>query len=256
MTGTLTGVARAAVVHRMWRREGIWTPGAAPDTTTEAHWLQLGTWYCDLRQPADLPPVDAGSPTDHVRALARQEAFAGRLLQDGEVWTWTRDVDLHPPADLPDAGRLALDGDVVVETGVGRDYVERWAAVETGPEPTPRQELVLRGEDGRAGLLLRLGDRFGYVRDRAVPLPPGAALRDLVAGSDLAAVRELLDLEVSLGVVVGGAWRITRSTLPLRVGCLLQPQADGDPALLPTDLTTADLTADGRPVRRRWRVTT
>lgn len=250
MTGrTPTGVHRTAVVDRLWRREGIWAPGSPADTTTDVSWLQLGTWYCDLRRPAGLPATGGSLPgptREQLLALAEQEAFAGRLRQDGDVWTWTRVVDLHPPAPLPDAGRLALDGDVLVETGVGREYVERWAD-DTPEARAPRQELELRGEDGRAGLLLRLGDRFGYVRDRAAPLPPGTALRDLVADSDLATARQLLDLEVSLGVVADGDWRITSSTLPARVGCRLQPQRAGG-----TSLTVTDLSADGRPVRRHW----
>ncbi|MGY1839957.1 MULTISPECIES: hypothetical protein [unclassified Modestobacter] len=260
---TPVAVGRSDVAGRVWRRAGIWAPGAEPDTTTDVGWLQLDSWYCDLRRPADLPAVTARSLAELTRAdllaLAGQEAFAGRLQQQGEVWTWTRVVDLHPPEPLPDAGRLALDGDVLVETGVGRDYLERWVA-DTPPDTGPRQELVLRGADGRAGLLLRLGDRFGHVRDRAAPLPGGAPLRELVGpGTDLDTARALIDLEVSLGVVVDGDWRITRSTLPFRVGCSLQPEWAGGTALTTTALTTTaltttDVTAQGRPARRRWAV--
>lgn len=133
------------------------------------------------------------------------------------------------------------------QTGIGRDYHEDWTA---GPKATDVTELSLRDGTGRAGMLLRIGNRFGYVRGRTAGIAPtpGTALRDAVAHADLRAARALMDLKISLGSVEGGRWLITRSTLPFRIGDDLAPDlGDGE-------ITAAERTSAGDDTRRRWTV--
>ncbi|KAB8157891.1 hypothetical protein FH609_030135 [Streptomyces sp. 3MP-14] len=253
-------VGRDRLRRRLWRRGWIAWPDTPPDRTTEVHWLQLDAAYCDLRQPP--PQRRAAAPSletlDHDGALtlARQEAFAGELLDHGRWVEWTRPLSLHPPGATPDAGRLRLAADgALIETGVHQPYTERWLSL---PQPTdlPCERLALTGVDGGPGLLLRLGDRFGYLRDRAPGvLDPAAPLTEQLhhVRGDLGRVRALVDFELSLGQVVstpelGEVWRITRSTLPWRVGHDLAPAPGPDL----DRLTVADHAPDGSPTRRAW----
>ena len=240
--------ARSDLMHRCWRRTAIAVPGSAIDTTTDVHWLQAGELYIDLRTPADMPPISGTSldtlTRDDLVALCRQQAFAGLLTEDDGVWTWHRELDLHPAEHLPDRGRLHLADGVLVETGVGRDYHEDWVADHPA---TDGVELRLRDASGRLGMLLRVGDRFGFVRGRDVD-PDAGALADAVATADLEVARSLLDIEVSLGTIGQSGWHITRSTLPFRIGDDLAPD------LSTAEVTTAERDSSGAAIRRRWTV--
>nr|WP_313777049.1 allophanate hydrolase [Mycobacterium sp.] len=246
-----TAAARADLSHRSWHRVALAVPGTCVDNTTEVEWLQAGELYIDLRTPADMPPITGTSldelTRDDLVALCAQQGFAGRLAAAGDQWTWWRDVDLHPAQPLPDRGRLHLADGILIENGVGRDYYEDWVA---GPGAAEATELTLRDGTGRFGMLLRVGDRFGYVRGRAagVAPAPGTALRDAVAGADLAAARALVDLEISLGAIDGDRWLITRSTLPFRTGDDLAPDLGNG------EITVAERSPAGEPTRRRWTV--
>lgn len=247
-------VTRADVTHRVWRRRALAVPGRPVDSHTRVEWLQAGDLYVDLRVPAGRPDVTAtslnGLTRDELLALCAREGFAGALLDNGDEFTWQREVDLHPADGLPDRGRLHRVGDIVVETGVGRDYHEDWVAA---PHPVdgPHLELRLRDEIGRAGMLLRTGDRFGYVRGRRpdVVWDPALTLREALTQSEIDQARALLDLEISLGTVIDGTWRITDSVLPFRVGDDLAPDlTDGA-------VTVAERAPDGATVRHRWTAT-
>jgi hypothetical protein len=52
------------------------------------------------------------------------------------------------------------DGEVLVETGVHEDYVEHWIR-DDGPT-APSGAVFLRAPDGGNGLLLRVGELFGW----------------------------------------------------------------------------------------------
>ncbi|MCV7046891.1 allophanate hydrolase [Mycobacterium frederiksbergense] len=244
-------VTRSDLSHRSWRRLAMAVPGAVVDTTTEVQWLQAGELYIDLRTPKDMPTITARTLDELTRedllALCEQQAFGGYLEDDGAQWTWWREVDLHPADPLPDRGRLHLIDGILVETGIGRDYFEDWAA-ET-PEVSGL-ELALHDDTGRPGLLLRVGAHFGYVRGRAAGIAPtpGVTLRDAVAGADLESARALMDLEISLGTVEDDRWLISRSTLPFRVGDDLAPELGS------AEITVAERDTAGTPVRRRWTV--
>ncbi|UED87273.1 hypothetical protein [Streptomyces profundus] len=253
--------AHALPRRRLWRRDWIRLPDLPPDTRTEVHWLHLDVHYCDLRQPPaeqrSTAASLAGLDVDEVLALAGQEAFAGRLLDQGDRVEWTRPLSLHPAGPTPDAGRLHRGPDgALIETGVHRPYTERWVAAPPPMSPTVR-ETPLRGPDGRQGLLLRLGDHFGYVRDRAPgTLRDDTSLLDQLreAAPDIHRARQLVDFELSMGRIVGPddgrgeVWRIVRSTLPWRVGTDLAPVPGGEPGRL----TVADHTPEGHPTRTVW----
>ncbi|QIV80511.1 allophanate hydrolase [Mycolicibacterium frederiksbergense] len=244
-------VTRSDLSHRSWRRLAMAVPGAVVDTTTEVQWLQAGELYIDLRTPAGMAEITGRALDELTRedllALCEQQAFAGRLEDDGAEWTWWREVDLHPADPLPDRGGLHLIDGILVETGIGRDYFEDWAA-ET--HEVSGLELALHDDTGRPGLLLRVGAHFGYVRGRAAGIAPapGMSLRDAVACADLESARALLDLEVSLGTVEDDRWLISRSTLPFRVGDDLAPELGSG------EITVAERDTAGTPVRRRWTV--
>lgn len=244
-------VTRSDIGQRVWRRLAMAVPGTVVDTTTEVQWLQAGELYIDLRTPAGMPAITGRALDELTRedllALCEQQAFAGRLQDDGAEWTWWREVDLHPADPLPDRGRLHLAGGILVETGIGRDYFEDWAS---GPPQGPGLELALRDDTGRPGMLLRVGAHFGYVRGRVAgnSPAPGVTLRDAVARADLEAARALMDLEISLGTVEDGRWVISRSTLPFRVGDDLAPE------LTFGEITVVDRDATGTLVRHRWTV--
>ncbi len=244
----------------LWRRTLLAVPGGACDTSTWAGWLQGPSYYVDLRQPAGFGhPATARGLGDlsggQLSALAGQEAFAGRLCREGEVFHWRRAVDLRPSVPLPDMGRLSTAGGLLVEEGVHEAYVEHWRRDDPLPERAAdtgqaAAALLYDPDSGRTGLLVRAGSWFGYVRGRdpLTCLPPGARLGELLAGSTAEAAGRLLDCEVSLGHARPDGWTVRRSILPGRAGRRFACRAVGDRLV-------ADETGPyGAPVSRRWRV--
>ena len=160
----------------LWQRTLLIEADGSRDTGTDVMWLQGISAYVDSR------------------------GFAGRLHQLGDVFEWRRDVDLEPPGPLPDAGSMRWDGDVLVETGVHADYVEHW--VRGAGSSSPCWSMSLTSETKGAGVLVRVGERFGWVTAASVVIDTVGTPR-----------------WTSLGLVVdGGAlqaggveWRIERS---------------------------------------------
>lgn len=120
----------------LWRRTLLIDADGSRDTGGGVRWLQGATAYVDSR------------------------GFAGRLHQRGDVFEWHRDVDLEPPGPFPDAGAMRWDGDVLVETGVHENYVEHW--VRDDGSAGAYGAAFLRAPDGADGLLLHVGDHFGW----------------------------------------------------------------------------------------------
>lgn len=120
----------------LWRRTLLVTADGSRDSGAGVVWLQGCTAFVDSR------------------------GFAGTLHQDGDVFEWRRAVDLHPPAEHPDAGEMRWEGDTLIETGVHEDYVEHWVR---DPGPTwPVGAAFVRGPDGGTGLVVRVGNRFAW----------------------------------------------------------------------------------------------
>jgi hypothetical protein len=234
-------IASVSDLQGLWRRSLIAWPGRPSDTTTSVRWLQGPRAYIDLRQPMPLPGFS------HVRSredlsfedcagLARQEGFAGHLHFDGRHFEWVREIDFQPPAPTADAGSLRWEGDVLVETGRDADYVEHWhrdpSAARTPTTLTYMQDSPATGDapgargvpEKPSAVLLRVGPIFMYARDRAAPLDKGyRTLTEYIeAAPDLQHARELIDCEISFGTVEESGLRIAASTLPYRIGALLE----------------------------------
>jgi hypothetical protein len=224
----------------LWKRTLLIDPTGHRDEASEVSWLQACSAFVDVRQPVDRPSFDDVTGGRALNARQRgwihsQQGFAGTLVAHDGVFEWQRAIDLHPPAAIPDAGHLVFDGEVLVETGLVQDYVERWlrggtAGLSAGQ---PEWALHLRGHDGRTALLARVGNAFGWARGRPY---------------QMTAHDHFLDCEYAIGRVEGSAWLITTSTLPFREG------ADLAPRLTAAGLTSADVTENGQGVQQLWSV--
>ena len=226
MTTIVSGVAE---LQGLWRRSLISWPGRGSDTTTTVRWLQGPRAYIDLRQPMPLPDFSHVRSLDDLTLedcawLARQEGFAGHLSCDSVYFEWHREIDFQPRAARPDAGSLRWEGNVLVETGREGDYIEHWHRDPTLPN-TPANVVDLRAYRGSPKkTLLRVGPNFMFARDRTIHLGTGyRSLAEYVAAApDVARARELIDCEISFGEARQEGLRITASTLPYRVGTLLE----------------------------------
>ena len=239
----------------LWRRSLIAWPDGARDETTEVRWLQGRRAYIDLRQPAPSPDFSgrrglADISMDDCRALARQEGFAGHLTFDGTCFEWARQIDFQPKSPYSDAGSLWWDGNVLIERGRDVDYIEHWHR-DASAILTPSAALMLRELDGNAkGTLLLVGSVFMFARDRAITAPAHKTLSECIdAAASLADARTLIDCEISFGRVQADAFRITASSLPYRIGDILEPQYSG------RRLTTRDRGPAGAPLTRHWEIT-
>lgn len=138
----------------LWRRTLLINDDGSRDTGTDVLWLQGISAYVDSR------------------------GFAGRLRQRGDIFEWSRAIDMEPPGPFPDAGRMHWEADTLVEVGVYADYVEHWVR-EAGPT-SPCWALFLSG-----AMLLRVGDEYGWADS-------GGALLGDVDGPEWAAMRQRL----------------------------------------------------------------
>jgi hypothetical protein len=231
---TATGKFVTAVddLQGLWRRSLIARPDGGRDTTTSVHWLQGPRAYIDLRQPHDAPDFShartlADLTLEDCAWLARQEGFAGHLCFDGAHFEWVREIDFQPPSPSADAGSLRWEGDVLIETGRDVAYIEHWHRDASTPTlPTSRHTLEDAARNTK-GILLRVGPNFMLARDRSVALQEGyRSLAEYVAAApDVKRARELVDCEISCGHVEPAGLRITASTLPYRVGAILDLDA-------------------------------
>ena len=126
----------------LWRRTLLIGADGGRDAGGDVRWLQGLTAYVDSR------------------------GFAGSLHRHDDVFEWHRDVDLEPPGPFPDAGSMNWDGDVLVETGVHEDYCEHW--VRDADSAGPCAATFLRSPEGSSGLLMRVGDLFGWAGSGSV----------------------------------------------------------------------------------------
>ena len=202
-----------------WQRDWIRRHGGAPDTRVAVRYVQTPSVFGDLRIPGDRPDVAAASfadlGDDQLAALAHQNGFAGVTTIDGANATWHHEIDFQP-AGGSDIGRIEPAGDGrMFEHALDGSYVESWSALDRGGGFfAARVERA-----GRVDQLLAVaGEHFIYARARAVALPPGDSLPELIARTHPPrdAVVAYLDCEISYGTTRG--WQIERSTLPWRQG--------------------------------------
>jgi hypothetical protein len=209
----------------LWRRTLIVEPDGSRDETSVVDWLQGPSLYVDLRSPPVRPDFRSASLGDlspeQQAYLGQQQGFAGRLRRDGAFFTWDRTIDLQPPGPFPDSGTLDFEGDVMVERGRHAAYLEHWRR---GEEPTtPCAAFGLRDADGAEAILVASGDRFGFARARRTSLPPGATLEMCAAHASAEELRSIFDCEISMGGVDGGAFVVSRSSLPWLEGTAMRP---------------------------------
>lgn len=235
-----------------WRRLILSIPDQCVDTLTRVDWVQGPGLYVDLRQPNGLSRKVQASCLAEVLPpeallLATQEGFAGEFVLAGNEAEWLRFIDFRPAGPLGDKGRLERHGDLMVELGIEADYIEHW---QREPEPHHAVSAAARfnmESDGRAVILVRHGNRFGYARERLVPLAPRADLRQLIEAASAQEAQALVDCEIAVGTITPRGWRIDRSTLPWREGGLL---VSPEPVLKDGRLLINDMDAHGLPISR------
>lgn len=214
-------VAAVTVPTGAWQRDWIRRHGGAPDTGVAVRYVQTPSVFGDLRIPGDRPDVapaaslaDLGD--DQLAALAHQNGFAGFTTVDGANATWHHEIDFQPAGGGADIGRIEPAGDGrMFEHALDDSYVESWSALDRGGGFfAARVERA-----GRVDQLLAVaGEHFVYARARAVALPPGDSLAELIARTrpPRDTVIAYLDCEISYGTTRG--WQIERSTLPWQEG--------------------------------------
>lgn len=234
------------------------TPLAA--STTWARWLQTSLWHADLRVPDVAMAGRVSAPLsslgpDQLATLTHQSAFAGCTRVDphpqGELCSWLRRIDYHPPALAPDSAWVVFDSpDRMIRIAQHSELTETWERL---PDSVGRF-CALSGVDDQGQpdgrLLLLAGVHLCLVRERRRPWPrglnPGHSLVDVMLAQPEHALA-WLDLEVSFGRLEGTNWRIERSTLPEREGlslpCSMQRWRTSNEA----DVTLAGATS-------RWQV--
>jgi hypothetical protein len=234
----------------LWRRSLLARPEGERDTTTWVNWLQGPSFFIDLRQPAGRPDFRGvtcldGLVLSEIEWLATQEAFAGRLQQRADYFEWHREVDFQVKAPHPDQGLLRFEDGMMVEDDRHGRYIEHWHREDAGAA------CALRFVDrlsACAGFLMRLRSLFMYARGRSAQHAATRTLHEcLQDASNLKAAQDLIDCEISQGVVSAAGWVIQRSTLPFKEGVALDPSIVRGRS---QTLTIADLSRDGRPMRR------
>ncbi|MCE9648485.1 MAG: hypothetical protein K8R18_02570 [Parvibaculum sp.] len=241
-------------VAGLWRRSLIAWPDGARDTETWVNWMQGPSFYLDLRQPVGKPDFHGISGLRELDApqlewLASQEGFAGELHHDGTYFEWRREIDFQPQAIYSDQGKLWYADGMMIEEGKDIPYIEHWNREPIELQPICAMRLADR-EDGRRGFIMRIGSLFMYARARGFEVPAGRHLRECVAGAaDLGAAQDLVDCEISQGVITSTGWIVQRSSLPYREGRRLDPELKTHG---PSALVTRDTGNDGRSAARHW----
>lgn len=214
-------VAAVTVPTGAWQRDWIRRHGGALDARIAVRYVQTPSVFGDLRIPGDRPDVSPAASfaelsEDQLAALARQDGFAGVTTVDGADATWHHEIDFQPAGEGADIGRIEPAGDGrMFEHALDDSYVESWSALDRGDG-----FLAVRVERaGRVDQLLAVaGEHFVYARARAVALPPGDSLAELIARTHPPrdTLIAYLDCEISYGTTRG--WQIERSTLPWQQG--------------------------------------
>ncbi|MEN6544027.1 hypothetical protein [Parvibaculum sp.] len=245
-----------ATLAGLWSRSLIDWPDGRSDRTTFVNWMQGPSYYLDLRQPAGRPDYRGvrnlrGLNFEQLGWLASQEGFAGELHYADGFFEWRREIDFQPQAIYSDQGRLWMEPDMMVEEGKDIPYIEHWHREPVDLDPV----CALRLDDpatGTRAYLMRLGALFMYARARSAAAAAGLHLQDCVAGAaSLEEAQDLVDCEISQGVVSSAGWIVQRSSLPFREGERIDPVWDSKAS---GAIVLSDVDAQGRDVSRRWQI--
>lgn len=210
----------------VWRRQsfvGRDASGAAVnDVTTRVIWLQTEHWHADLRVPAERPAFAAtdlaSAPTDALRWIAGQTAFAGLTRVEGCYCSWHRLHDLSPTLDRDVGVMHSIDADTLEERHPNGDYIERWQRLCTATA----QNTVQIIDAALTPRWLSVGDHAIEIIPRE-QLPDGHDLLAPPAQLDDDALRRRASLSLSYARRTPDGWRIELSTLPWREGTLIRP---------------------------------
>jgi hypothetical protein len=205
----------------VWRRTLLQAPGVHDETTT-VFWLQTSRWHADVRIPAGRPDFSgvaslANCSHEQLIWLAQQQGFAGVTEIDSsaqpDICRWHRVVDFRPPASMPDAGSMTFEPTRLTEIGVHAEYLEHWNRVaDTTSGFSVFQQVDDASQPPR--FLMVAGDAVMHVRARASDWPENLPLDADMTQFDDAALRALLDFEISFGMRTESGWQIAHSTLP------------------------------------------
>jgi len=209
-----------------WTRDWIERPAGGRTSTLDVHYLQTPSYFADIRIPKERPGLSGAKSFAELNdvqlgLLATQNGLAGLTAVKDDVATWSDEIAFQPSDGSPDSGRLQqIPPGQMHEIGLDGSYTESWRhlAGEKGPF------LVVRVEHGSrlSKMLVVVGDRFVYVRNRAKDLPAAASMKALIESTH--ATREqivgYLDCEFSTGRV--SDWKIEQSTVPWREGRRLE----------------------------------
>jgi hypothetical protein len=218
-----------AWLRGVWTREWI-QEGKGRSNALDVHYLQTPSYFADMRIPKGLGRMPkaksfADLTESQLRLLAGQEGFTGMTTTTGTVATWNHDIQFQPSKGTPDRARLRrIAPDRMHEHGLDGSYIEAWKSTSSGDG----RFLVIRvAHVGRlVKTLVVVGNRFIYVRNRAVDLPAAGSLVALIDSrtTGRAQIEAYLDCEFSVGQVQGGSkpWQIEQSTLPWRRGGQLE----------------------------------
>jgi hypothetical protein len=244
-----------AELRGLWRRSLIAWPDGTRDTTASVRWLQGLSAYIDLRQPTFAPDFSharglADLSLDDCAWLATQEGFSGQFSFDGAYFEWARTIDFQPKPLYSDTGSLWWEGNVLVEKGRDIAYIEHWHREEEAATYPIGAVTLRERHTNTPAAFLRVGSNFMFARDRAVIPPAQQTLSECVAAApSLRDAQALVDCEISFGAVGPQGFWITASTLPYRIGEVLD-QRLGDGAL-----TTSDRDFNGDVITRQWEIT-
>jgi hypothetical protein len=153
----------------VWKRIMLVDELGTEDLESQVYWIQSATLCGDIRKHlrqstlADLS-LNGGAPM--------VDAFAGELIETDAAFRWEPLLSYRDQDRLPDEGRLSWVGDDLLEEGVHRAYLERWARVATAAEHDFALALR-RPEDDCQGWVLRIG-RFLFVARQTARSSAGA----------------------------------------------------------------------------------
>jgi hypothetical protein len=221
-------------LHGLWRRLYAIDPDGTEDVS-DAVWVQGPSLFAMLHQPDGVRRLAADGrvlhdlTTEELLLLCGQSARGGVLRQGSDYFTREDWFGLHPSTGVPDSASLLYTWGNLLEAGAFDNGDKEWELVEQSPGATAAARLF-DPEDDCGGLIVRTGSWFCYVRSRVgTLLRAHVSLAEQVLGAaDHRSAAQLLDWELSIGRVSGDRWNIVGSTLPHRVGGVLQPELRTD----------------------------
>lgn len=207
-----------------WKLEWVKIKDAAPTLTRVVRDVQTPTVFGSVRIPLDRPAFpNAKSFADlddtQLQVLLEQRGgFAGTSSFEGHVAAWTHEIDFQPINSADTARLERLGPSTALEVGLDGGFSELWWSMSSGDGKYLGIKIANGSRTER--MLVVVGDHFVYARNRKRDLPPGASLSAIAAGKSRDEVVEMLDCELSYGIVRGGRvpWEIRFSTLPWREG--------------------------------------